>query len=141
MIHCIFCRIISGTAPASLVYRDDRVVAFMDLLPVNAGHVLVVPLRHAIGLADLDAADGERMFAVARCVALAVRHAPARCEAMNLFLADGVAAGQEVFHAHLHVIPRFAGDGFGLKHGPSNHVEAPRAQLDALAATIRAAMR
>lgn len=140
MTHCLFCRLLAGAVPGSIVYRDDRVAAFMDLMPVNVGHVLVVPLRHAIGLADLDPADGARMFAVAQRVAAAIRRSPARCDGINIFLADGAAAGQEVFHAHLHVIPRFDGDGFGLKHGPTNHVEQPRDRLDAMAAALRAMM-
>ena len=139
MTHCTFCRIAAGTLPGSIVYRDDRVIAFMDLMPVNVGHALVVPLRHAIGLVDLDPADGQRMFAVAQQIAVALHRLPyGRCDGVNLHLADGAAAGQEVFHAHLHVIPRFAGDGFGLKHGPASHVEQPRERLDATAAALRA---
>jgi diadenosine tetraphosphate (Ap4A) HIT family hydrolase len=140
MTHCIFCRILAGIAPGSLFYRDDRVAAFMDHRPVNAGHVLVVPIRHAIGLGDLDPHDGERMFAVAQRVAAALRRAPARCEGVTIYLDDGAAAGQEVFHAHLHVIPRFAGDGFRLRHGPSTVAEPPRDRLDMMAAALRASM-
>lgn len=97
---CIFCRIIAGQAPASLVYRDDVVAAFMDIRPVNPGHLLVVPSAHATMLADLPKRDGQQMFAVAQQLAAAVRRSGVRCEGVNLFLADGEVAGQEVFHAH-----------------------------------------
>jgi len=123
---CIFCRIGRGEAPASIVYRDADVIAFMDIRPVNPGHVLVVPIAHAGSLADLAEHDGQPMFSAAQRLAGAVRRSGARCDGVNLYLADGVAAGQEVFHVHLHVLPRFAGDGirlaaFGRQQSPSHH--------------------
>ncbi len=134
---CIFCDIVAGRAPASLVYRDDVCCAFLDIRPVNEGHVLVIPVRHAASLAEMDEATGGHLFAVARRIASALRHADLPCEAVNLFLADGVAAGQEVFHVHLHVIPRYHGDGFGLRFGPGYGERPARADLDALAARLR----
>jgi histidine triad (HIT) family protein len=74
-------------------------------------------------------------------VAAALRACGVRCEGVNLFLADGEAAGQEIFHAHLHVFPRFAGDGFGLKFSPNYFVVPSRADLDEVASDIRNAMR
>jgi diadenosine tetraphosphate (Ap4A) HIT family hydrolase len=136
-MSCIFCRIVAGTAPASVVYQDDDVVAFMDIQPVNAGHVLVVPKRHAEGLAELDARVGGRLFQVAQRVAGALGAADVKREGVNLHLADGAAAGQEVFHVHLHVIPRYRGDGFGLRFGQGYGTQPPRAALDALAGQIR----
>ena len=133
---CIFCQIIAGCAPASIVYRDDRVIAFMDLLPINPGHVVVVPVGHAAYLAELDLDCGGRMFQVAQKIAAALRGSGIRCEGVNLFLADGAAAMQEVFHAHLHVIPRFAGDGFGLKGAEG--IRQGREELDEAARQIRA---
>lgn len=137
---CIFCQIIRGTAAASIVFRDDKVLAFMDVQPVNPGQVLIIPLRHAADLSELDPSTGGRMFEVAQEVAAALRSSGIRCEGVNLFLADGAVAMQEVFHTHLHVIPRFEGDGFGLKYGPSNFVQMPREQLDNSAAAIRSAI-
>jgi histidine triad (HIT) family protein len=136
MSDCIFCHIVSGQAPASIVYRDDAVTAFLDIQPVNPGHVLVVPNGHAAYLADLDEEVGARLFRVAMRVAAAVRQSEVWCEGINLFLADGEAAMQEVFHVHLHVIPRFQGDGFGLKFGPDYGNKPARPELDALAGRI-----
>lgn len=133
---CIFCRILAGEAEASLVFRDGQVAAFMDILPVNQGHVLVVPLRHSADLAGLQPADGERMFSLAMRVAAALRRTDLPCEGVNFYLADGRAAGQEVLHVHLHVVPRYPGDGFGLRR--ARRLErSSRPELDAISGQIR----
>lgn len=137
-MRCIFCEIVSGTAPSSMVYQDELCSVFMDIQPVNAGHVLVVPKAHATYLVDLPPETGAHMFKVARRVSLAIRSTDIRCEAVNLFLADGEAAGQDVFHVHLHVIPRYKGDGFGFRFPPDYGQRPPRARLDELAALIEA---
>ena len=134
---CIFCKIAMGMAEASLVYQDERCVAFMDIQPVNPGHLLIVPRRHAANLAELDEADGERLFRVSQRLAQALRRSGLRCEGVNLFLADGEAAGQEVFHVHLHVFPRYHRDGFGLRFSPSYGSRPPRAELERVAESIR----
>ncbi len=120
-----------------MVYDDDLVVAFLDLHPVAEGHTLVVPKRHASGLAALDPESGARMFAVARRVALALRGGGWQADGVNLHLADGAAAGQSVFHTHLHVIPRAVGDGFGLRIPFGARPAPDRAQLEATAARLR----
>ena len=140
MAECIFCAILAGQLPASFVHRDDVCSAFMDIQPVTPGHVLVVPNQHAAYLADLDPAAGGHMFQVAQRLAAAVRRSGVKCEGVNLFLADGEAAGQEVFHTHLHVFPRFTGDGFGLKFPPTYHNRPPRSALDQVADLIRHAL-
>jgi histidine triad (HIT) family protein len=137
MTGCIFCDIVSGNGPASIIYRDELCMAFMDIQPVNAGHLLVVPNRHATHLADLLPETGGQMFRVAQHIAAALRKSGVRCEGVNLFVADGEAAGQDVFHVHLHVIPRYAGDGFGFRFGPAYGTRPPRAELDRLAEQIR----
>jgi histidine triad (HIT) family protein len=132
---CVFCEIVAGTAPASVVFDDGDLLAFLTIGPVTPGHLLVIPKRHAPYLADLDEATGARMFTVAMRLAQALRNSGLRCEGVNLFLADGEAAFQEVFHTHLHVFPRFAGDTFRISadwsHAP------PRAELDRVAALVR----
>lgn len=132
---CVFCAIVAGTAPASVIYDDDNVLAFLDIRPITPGHLLVIPKRHAPLLGDLDEATGARVFRVAMRLAEAVRASSLRCEGINLFLADGEAAGQEVFHTHLHVIPRFAGDGFRIDEAGSTAPSRP--ELDAIAAQLR----
>jgi diadenosine tetraphosphate (Ap4A) HIT family hydrolase len=141
MSSCIFCEILAGRAPASVVYRDAVCCAFLDIRPVNEGHVLVIPLAHAASLAEMDEATGAHLFTVAQRIAAAVRTSGVPCEAVNLHLADGAAAGQDVFHVHLHVIPRYRGDGFGLRFGPRYGELPARALLDATAGAIRAQLR
>ena len=140
MSECIFCYILSGKLPSSIVYQDGRCTALMDIQPVNPGHVLVIPNSHATSLSELDENIGSELFRVAQRVAAALRASGLRCEGVNLFLADGEAAGQEVFHVHLHVFPRFDGDGFGLKF-PTGYANKPqRAELNAIALKIREAL-
>ena len=137
---CLFCGILAGDVPSSVVYRDELVSAFMDIRPVNPGHVLVIPVRHAAFLAELDEQSGGHLFRVGQRVAQALRGSGLRCEGVNFHLADGAAAGQQVFHVHLHVFPRFKGDGFGLRFGPL-HGETPgRNELDAVAEQLRQQM-
>jgi len=123
-----------------MVYVDDTVLAFMDIQPVNEGHVLVVPRVHAAGLEELDRETGAQLLRVAMVLSAALRQSAVRCEGVDLFLADGEAAGQEVFHVHLHVIPRYQGDGFGFRFGPDYHRLPERSRLDQVAADIRGAM-
>ena len=138
---CIFCKIARGEIPASIVAETDTVLAMMDIQPINPGHVLVIPKAHATYLAELDARVGGDIFHLAMRVADGLRHSGVRCEGVNLFLADGKVAGQEVFHVHLHVIPRFEGDGFGLRF-PVNYGQHPaREELARLAASIKGSMK
>ena len=136
MQSCVFCSIVAGLAPASVVYRDDRCAAFMDIPPVTPGHLLVVPLVHVARLAELDAGVGGHLFAVAQRLAAGIRGSGLKADGINLFLADGKAAGQEVFHVHLHVFPRFVGDGFGLRFSPEYGQPVARERLDREAALI-----
>jgi histidine triad (HIT) family protein len=140
MTDCIFCRILAGQSPVSMVYQDELCSAFMDIRPVNAGHLLVIPNTHAANLGDLDEELGAQMFRVAHRLAQAVRKSGVRCEGVNLFLADGEAAFQEVFHVHLHVIPRYDGDGFRLRFSPDYYVLPERSELDTLAERISRAL-
>jgi histidine triad (HIT) family protein len=134
---CPFCAIVAGRLPSSQLYADDLVVAFLDIRPVTAGHLLVVPRAHAVGLAELPDDTGAALFVAAQRLAAALRASGLPCDGINFFLADGAVAGQEVWHVHLHVLPRFADDGFKL----SARFQSPdRAELDATAAQIRAVL-
>ena len=137
MSDCIFCRIIKGEIGATFVYRDQWVSAFMDIQPINPGHVLVIPNTHATLLADLEAGMGEKIFQTARQVAAALRLSGLPCEGVNLTLADGEAAGQEVGHVHLHVIPRTKLDGFGFKFGPNYGNKPSREELEKVAEKVK----
>jgi len=140
MRRCTFCDILAGKLPSSVIWQDDLCIAFVDIQPVNPGHVLVIPNQHAANLADLDPDCGAHLFRVAQQIAQALRTSGIPCEGINLFLADGEVAGQDVFHVHLHVIPRYSGDGFGFKFGPHYGNRPNRAELDMMAEAIRSAL-
>jgi len=137
MAECVFCDISHGDSPASFVYQDDAVVAFMDIQPVNAGHVLVVPRKHHELMGEYDDVTLTRTWQVVQRIDKALRRSGAPCEGINLLVADGEAAFQDVPHFHVHVIPRIRGDGFGLTFPPGYEEMPPRSQLDAWASTIR----
>lgn len=136
----VFDAIFSDRLEASFVYRDDKVAAIMDIQPINHGHVLVIPIRQARFLNELDAATAGHLFNIGCRIAGAIRSSGIPCEGVNMLLADGASAGQEVPHVHLHVFPRFAGDGFGFKHAERYFTLPPRAELEAVAGKIRDAL-
>lgn len=137
---CIFCQIIGEKADGSIIHRDELVTAFMDIRPVNPGHLLVVPNEHTADLRALDEEVAGYIFKIGKRMARTLRETDLNCEGVNLHLADGSAAGQSVFHTHLHVIPRFGGDGLGfLIHG-QGHVSPSREELDETAGIIMQAL-
>ena len=135
---CVFCKILSGDLPSSRVHESELLISFMDIDPVTPGHLLVIPRAHLPDLADLSEAVASEMFSVARQLAAALRRTELRCEGVNLFYADGEAAFQEVFHAHLHVIPRFQQDGFVINARSGSNPS--RRQLDDIASEVRSAL-
>ena len=114
---CIFCKIVAGDLPATVVDEDERTIAFMDIAPATRGHALVIPRAHA---RDLLSVDGEDL----RAVALASQRLAARmkgrlgADGVNLINACGAAAWQTVFHFHVHVVPRYNGDPLRLPWVP-----------------------
>jgi len=113
--ECIFCQITAGRAPAFRVAEDERALAFMDLFPASEGHVLVIPKDHAENVFEMEDAPMRAAAALARRVARAIRAALAP-DGLAVYQANGAAAGQTVWHYHLHLIPRRMGDPLSL-HG------------------------
>jgi diadenosine tetraphosphate (Ap4A) HIT family hydrolase len=130
---CPFCAIVEGDAPASVVHETDDTLAFMDIAPVTEGHALVIPKAHSSGLDGLDPDTGGRLFRVGQEIAAALRASDVPTEGINLFLTDGAVAGQEVFHVHLHVIPRTEDDDVVLGFERS---DPERERLDDLADAV-----
>ena len=137
MDNCVFCDIVARKAPASMVYEDETVCSFLTIGPVNAGHLLVIPKQHTPSLSDLDDETGMHLFKVTMHMAKTLRHSDLQCEGINLFLADGEAAFQDVFHVHMHVFPRFQGDPF--KIDANWEAKPSRQELDEIAQRIRRA--
>jgi len=136
---CIFCEIIAGRMPAHRVYEDEFCLAFMDIMPISSGHVLVIPREHAANIWELSQQASAALLPAAQKIATALQKSGLPCEGINLFMANNAVAGQSVFHAHLHVVPRVQGDGFGLRFPPGYGQTASNATLQELAQRIRAA--
>ena len=114
MENCIFCKIINGELPSKTVYEDDSFKAIMDIMPSAMGHVIVVAKNHAEDIFEMSEEDLSKAMIVARKVARAVKDATG-CDGVNLLQNNGVAAGQTVFHFHIHIVPRFDNDTIRIK--------------------------
>lgn len=112
-MDCVFCGIRDGTVPSVRVYEDERTIAFMDINPINDGHMLVVPKKHSATIFEIEEEDLLAVALTVRKMANAVRKA-LRPDGLNLMQANGAAAGQTVEHFHVHVIPRWMADGKGF---------------------------
>lgn len=110
MNDCIFCKIAAGEIPATKVYEDDEVLAFMDIGPIVKGHVLVMPKKHFDPITETPDFLVAKMHLTAKRIALALQEG-LEVDGVNIMQNNGAAAGQEVPHIHIHVIPRFEGDG------------------------------
>jgi histidine triad (HIT) family protein len=137
MRDCIFCRIINGELESNIVYKDNICTVFMDIQPVNPGHVLIVPNKHVDLICDLEDEIVKHMFVIAKKVNKSLRNSSVRCEGVNYFLADGEAAFQEVFHTHLHCFPRFRNDGFDLRFSDEYFKKPSREDLHDIAVEIK----
>ncbi|MCX7830258.1 MAG: HIT family protein [Acidobacteria bacterium] len=137
---CVFCKIIEAEIPAKVVYEDEYVLGFLDIKPINLGHTLVVPRNHYESLADVSEEALEKVISAGKKIANALKqNAGIKCDGINLFLADGKAAGQEVFHIHLHIIPRYEGDNFGLKF-PSHYGKISSEEIEAVHRKLRSSL-
>ena len=134
MSDCVFCKIVAGQIPSTRVYEDEHTVAFMDIGHVNPGHTLVAVKKHADNLYALDDVQAAAVARTSARVARAIRDA-FKPEGLSVYQANGKPAGQTVFHYHLHLLPRHAGDGMELTWPVKN---PPREKLEAYAAQIRA---
>lgn len=134
-MSCIFCKIINGEIPASKVYEDEHVLAFMDIRPVNEGHLLVVPKDHHTLLRNLPLELADHLFRVAVRIERALWQAGVACEGTNLLQNNGASAWQEVYHVHVHIIPRLSGDHQRIKLSLAP-LKPEREELDKVAAQI-----
>ncbi len=108
---CLFCRIARDELPALKLYEDELILAFLDIAPINPGHLLVIPREHHCSTATIPETTAGRMFRTGSRLGIALKRS-LKVDGFNLHLADGTCAGQVVMHAHLHVIPRHPEDGF-----------------------------
>jgi histidine triad (HIT) family protein len=137
MTDCVFCKIMAKRIPASVVHEDEHTLAFMDLGQVNPGHVLVAAKAHAENVYALDDIQAGAVFRSVARVARAIRAAFAP-QGLSVYQANGKAAGQTVFHFHIHLVPRYDDDGMNLTWPVKNPA---REKLEEYAAKVRAGLR
>jgi len=129
MEDCIFCNIVAGKIPSFKIYEDRDVFAFLDIKPATKGHALVIPKKHAENVFDIEEIDLQKVAAVAKKLSEKLKEA-LRADGIRLSQSNGKAAGQEVMHFHLHVIPRYADDG--LPNNPTLTLHLPQADFEEL---------
>ena len=131
--NCIFCKIVRKQAPASIIYEDETVMAFLDIRPLNIGHTLIIPKKHYVDIFDISENLLSQVHKVAKQASIAVKKA-ANADGISIIQQNGKAAGQDIFHLHVHVVPRF--EGQKLPHF-SDLKEVERAKLEEMAKKIK----
>jgi histidine triad (HIT) family protein len=130
---CIFCKIVHKQAPASIIYEDEIVIVFLDLRPLNMGHSLVISKAHYVDIFDTPEKVLSQVHKIAKKVSYAIKKAT-DANGISIIQQNGKAAGQDIFHIHVHAVPRFEGQ----KLPPFSELkEVERAKLDAMAKKIK----
>jgi histidine triad (HIT) family protein len=130
---CIFCKIVQKQAPSSIIYEDEAIMAFLDIRPLNMGHTLVIPKAHYVDIFDIPEKELCQIYKVAKLVSFAIKKATA-ADGVSIIQQNGKAAGQDIFHLHVHVVPRF--EGQKLPHFKELK-EVERAKLEEMAKKIK----
>lgn len=122
MDDCIFCKIVKGELPSSKIYENNDVLAFLDIAPVNIGHSLVIPKKHYENIYEIPESIWTQIAQVTKNLSGAIKDG-VKADGMNVAMSNGQDAGQVVFHAHVHIIPRVKNDGFELWHSKRPYAE------------------
>lgn len=136
MSDCVFCEIVSGQIPATKVYEDEIALAFMDINPISRGHTLLIPKEHFVLVSDMDAKKYQALVKTVPGLSKAILETTGAA-GLNVLQNNGRAAGQAVEHLHLHLIPRYRGDGLGFIWKPK---PARAEELSGLAQKIKSAL-
>lgn len=135
--NCIFCKIVAKQAPSSILYEDEVVMAFLDIRPLNMGHSLVIPKAHYVDIFDTPERELTEIHKVSKKLADAIKRAT-NADGISIIQQNGAAAGQDIFHLHVHVVPRFTGQTLPRF---SELKEASRSALDEMAQKIRQCLK
>ncbi len=135
--ECIFCKIAKGSIPSSTIYEDSHFRVILDINPGTKGHCLIIPREHFDDIYDLDGETAGKLFSLATMIARALRDA-LKCDGLNVIQNNGEVAGQTVKHFHLHLIPRYEGDGFPT--GWPQH-EADSEEIEEIRRKVRESLR
>lgn len=128
MENCVFCKIIAGIIPSTTVYEDDDFKAIMDISPAAKGHVIILPKKHVSNIYEMDDEIASKILIVAKKIATAVKD-EFQCAGLNLLQNNGEAAGQTVFHYHMHIIPRKQGDKVTVTWEAGSYQDGEAAQI------------
>lgn len=136
-MECIFCQIANKTGHSSIVYEDDICIAFLDIYPISQGHTLVIPKKHFVTLEDCDNETAKHLITVVKKLNVAIKKTT-NCDGILNEVMNGEAAGQEIFHVHFHIVPRFENDGFDWTYPEGYHKKAEsKEELDKVAEQIK----
>jgi RimJ/RimL family protein N-acetyltransferase/diadenosine tetraphosphate (Ap4A) HIT family hydrolase len=138
---CTFCKILRSELPASFVYQDNDISAFLDIHPINRGHILIIPNSHYEFFEQIPSQVFAKMTNTAQEIQRAFAKAGIKAEGSNVFLSNGEIAGQEVPHAHLHITPRYRGDGHRMGFSGTDPDPAARAELNQISKSISSALK
>lgn len=128
MDNCIFCKIISGDIPSTVLYEDDNFKVIMDISPASKGHVIILTRKHFENLFELGDKEAEKVLVIARKIATAMKK-ELNCDGINFLQNNGKAAGQSVFHIHFHLIPRYKDDNINISWTPGKYKDGEVAEL------------
>lgn len=126
--NCIFCKIVNGEIPSRTLYEDNDFRVIFDVSPASKGHAIILPKKHAANIFEISEEDASNIYVVAKKVATALSE-ELQCDGVNILQNNGEAAGQSVFHLHMHIIPRYKGDTVNIKWNPTTPDEALLDQL------------
>ncbi len=130
---CIFCKIVRKQSPVSMIYENENTLAFLDIRPLNLGHTLVVPKAHYVDIFDIPENELSNVHKISKIVSPAIKKAT-NADGISIIQQNGKAAGQDIFHLHVHVVPRF--EGQKMPHF-SDLKEADRSKMNEMAKRIR----
>lgn len=128
MTDCLFCKIIAANITAAKIYEDEHFLSFLDINPVNPGHALLMPKGHYENLYDIPDNILSEAGPILKKLAVAIKSAVS-ADGINIGMNNDIAAGQEIFHAHFHIIPRFSDDGYEMWHGKPYAEESIKNQI------------
>lgn len=126
--NCIFCKLANGDIPTATVYEDEYLRAIMDAAPANKGHIIILPKSHAANIYELEDEYVSRAFVLAKKLAVALKELTG-CDGVNILQNNGEAAGQTVFHFHVHVIPRFKDDDCTIVWKPTSYDDGEASEV------------
>lgn len=126
--NCIFCKLANGDIPTATVYEDEYLRAIMDAAPANKGHIIILPKSHAANIYELEDEYVSRAFVLAKKLAVALKKLTG-CDGVNILQNNGGAAGQTIFHFHVHVIPRFKDDDCTIVWKPTSYEDGEASEV------------